>query len=90
MYKCIGGVSMYKDFYKELKIVIDDDLEKSDKFAICDLLSNLYGVEYDEEQMEEAMSCEGDLTYVEISVEDEDSYNTLIEMDYHGCINIEV
>ena len=32
----------------------------------------------------------GDLTYVEISVENEDSYNTLIEIDYHGCINIEV
>lgn len=83
------GVNMYKDFYKELKIVIDGDLEDYDKFAICDLLNNLDGVEYDEEQMEEAMSFTGDLTYVEISVENEDSYNTLIEMDYHGCINIE-
>lgn len=32
----------------------------------------------------------GDLTYVEISVENEDSYNTFIEMDYNGYINIEV
>lgn len=83
-------VNVYKCFYKELKIVVDGNLEDSDKFAICDLLNNLDGVEYDEEQIEEAISCTGDLTYVEISIENEDSYNTLIEMDYHGYINIEV
>lgn len=80
---------MYKDFYKELKIIVNGYLEESDKFAIYDLLNNLDGVEYDEEQMEEAMVYTGDLTYVEISVENEESYNTLIEMDYYGCIKLD-
>lgn len=46
---------MYNGFYKELKIVVDGNLEDSDKFAICDLLNNFDGVEYYGEQMEEAI-----------------------------------
>ena len=72
---------MSKDFYKELKVVLDGDLTESHRFAICALLKNLNGVGYDEEQLDTAMTYTGKTTYLTISVDEEEVYDTLVDMN---------